>query len=312
MVGRPSGCSLVKNFVVKYPHALEAEERCWPCPECPIGQGLAPQCGSIISNSTKIECTPCEVNKTYSDSHGIGSCSPCNECGLKNILQPCTPYQNRKCGKDCPKGFFLNDNEDCQAEATSMPIIGTKTTVASDPAVHNITSEHLKTTQVYNATGLSAKNSSDGEMTATSTVPIRKWETPPSQNNIANDLQRNKDKEPQTVDQTTFIVVVSLLLAVIIFEAIVIAFCWVKLRSRSEWAEFRGEKYLLLTEFEGHTVNYGLRFSPSIYGRSALSINRRGKTRGHNLQYGPGNEVSKIFITSLYLEIERAKTKFKI
>ena len=72
--------------------------------------------------------------------------------------------------------------------------------------------------------------------------------------------------------------------------------------------------YLLLTEFKGRTVNYGPRFSPSIYmyGPSVkrLGHNSKGKTRVHNLQYGPRNEVSKMFIISLYLKIERAKTKF--
>ena len=38
--------------------------------------------------------------------------------------------------------------------------------------------------------------------------------------------------------------------------------------------------YLLLTEFEGCTVNYGLRFSPSIYGPSTK---RAGyKLKGQN------------------------------
>ena len=46
--------------------------------------------------------------------------------------------------------------------------------------------------------------------------------------------------------------------------------------------------------------------------RSARAINRRGKTRVRNLQYGPRNEVSKIFIISLYLQIERAKGFFKL
>ena len=37
--------------------------------------------------------------------------------------------------------------------------------------------------------------------------------------------------------------------------------------------------YLLLTEYEGRTVNYGPRFPPSTYGPSAKAraINRRGK-----------------------------------
>ena len=38
----------------------------------------------------------------------------------------------------------------------------------------------------------------------------------------------------------------------------------------------------------------------------ARTINRKGKSRVGNLQYGPRNEVGKIFITSLYLEKERA------
>ena len=41
-----------------------------------------------------------------------------------------------------------------------------------------------------------------------------------------------------------------------------------------------------------------------------MAINRRRKTRVRNLQYEPRNEVSKIFIIFLYVEIERAKTRF--
>ena len=43
-------------------------------------------------------------------------------------------------------------------------------------------------------------------------------------------------------------------------------------------------KYLLLTEFEVRTVSYGPIYGPSV---SARAINRRGKTRIRNLQYGP-------------------------
>ena len=41
-------------------------------------------------------------------------------------------------------------------------------------------------------------------------------------------------------------------------------------------------KYLLLTEFEGRTVNYGPRFSPSIYGPSAKRAGHKskGKNKG--------------------------------
>ena len=51
--------------------------------------------------------------------------------------------------------------------------------------------------------------------------------------------------------------------------------------------------YIPLINRVGGPVNYGPLFP-----------------RFRNLQCGPRNEVSKVFIISLYLEIERAKTKF--
>ena len=41
-------------------------------------------------------------------------------------------------------------------------------------------------------------------------------------------------------------------------------------------------KYLLLTEFEGRTINYGPRFPPSIYGPSATCAGHKskGKNKG--------------------------------
>ena len=72
------------------------------------------------------------------------------------------------------------------------------------------------------------------------------------------------------------------------------------------------ETYLLLTEFEGRTVNYNLRFSPSIYGPRAKRVGQKskGKNRVRNLQYWPGKEVSKLLIRCLYVEIGRANIKF--
>ena len=48
--------------------------------------------------------------------------------------------------------------------------------------------------------------------------------------------------------------------------------------------------YLLLTEFEGGTVNYGPSFAPSIYGHKQGAV-----IYSMSLE----NEVSKIFIISL-------------
>ena len=87
---------------------------CKACPKCPAGMGLTPLCGSKISNYTIIKCEPCRENVTFSETHSIESCRPCHDCGLRNIIQQCTPYQNRKCGNRCPERHFLDDNGFCQ------------------------------------------------------------------------------------------------------------------------------------------------------------------------------------------------------
>ena len=116
-IGKPltkKGCTLTSEIELYDPTDTEAEIECKKCPECPEGQGLTPQCGSRVPIDTKIECTPCKANVLYSDSHGIESCKPCHECGLKNIIQHCTPDKNRKCGTKCPEGYFLDGNSICQ------------------------------------------------------------------------------------------------------------------------------------------------------------------------------------------------------
>ena len=234
VVGRPKRCSLARNLVIVYPHDSGAKKECRPCPDCPEGQGLSPQCGSQISNDTKIECKPCQVNKTYSDSHGIGSCSPCNECGLKNVLQPCTLYQNRKCGKDCPKGYFLNDNEDCQAVATSKPT-STKPSVHNDnPSVHNMTKKQLKT-QVSNATATSAKNLSVSGTTGTPGLATPTVPHPTT--NYPTDENRNDDKGHR-IKKSTLILILTILALSVIVAAVAIFCC---LRSKTESAKQGGE-----------------------------------------------------------------------
>ena len=44
----------------------------------------------------------------------------------------------------------------------------------------------------------------------------------------------------------------------------------------------QGNTYLLITKFQGRTVNYGPRFSPSIYGPSAKRAGHKsnGKNKG--------------------------------
>lgn len=114
VIGGPIRCSLVRNFLIYYPDDPGAEMECKACPECPLGLGLVPQCGTKITNYTTIKCEPCQQNKTYSDKHGIESCRSCHDCGLTNVIQKCTPYQNRKCGTECPERHYLDDNGFCQ------------------------------------------------------------------------------------------------------------------------------------------------------------------------------------------------------
>ena len=112
--GRPARCSLSRNFLRYFPDAPEAQIECKACPKCPEGTGLTPLCGSKIPNYAVIKCEPCRENATFSDTHSIESCRPCHDCGLRNIIQQCTPYQNRKCGNRCPERHFLDDNGFCQ------------------------------------------------------------------------------------------------------------------------------------------------------------------------------------------------------
>ena len=114
--GKPltSICSQISQIEVYYPADQGAENTCIQCPECPYGQGLTPQCGSKVPNDTKIECIQCQANVSYSNSHGIESCKACHDCGLKNVIQHCSPEKNRICGTKCPKGYFLDDNHICQ------------------------------------------------------------------------------------------------------------------------------------------------------------------------------------------------------
>ena len=112
--GRPARCSLSRNFLRYFPDAPEAQIECKACPKCPEGTGLTPLCGSKIPNYTIIKCEPCRENATFSDTHSIESCRPCHDCGLRNIIQQCTPYQNRKCGNRCPERHFLDNNGFCQ------------------------------------------------------------------------------------------------------------------------------------------------------------------------------------------------------
>ena len=67
-----------------------------------------------ITQYTTIRCEACQQGETFSDKHGVESCKPCHDCGLKNVIQQCTPTQNLKCGTECPERHYLDNKGFCQ------------------------------------------------------------------------------------------------------------------------------------------------------------------------------------------------------
>ena len=126
-------CPMTQNF---WKLSTSGEfKACIPCPECPEGLGLNIQCGSSITDDTKIECVQCKENVTYSNSHGVESCKPCQDCGLRNVLQECTSDQNRKCGRKCPKGYFFDGHiTDCR-ETTPATVSNKTFSIQPSPSI---------------------------------------------------------------------------------------------------------------------------------------------------------------------------------
>ena len=123
---KKTDCSKITEFTITYPHVQEVT--CRPCPKCPPGEGLPEECGSKVPNGTSTDCVPCKANKTYSTSNDSSTCGPCNQCGLKNVLQICTRFQNQVCGTSCPPGHFLDKRNDgctkCFFCCDSVPELG--------------------------------------------------------------------------------------------------------------------------------------------------------------------------------------------
>ncbi|KAJ7383296.1 tumor necrosis factor receptor super member 27 [Desmophyllum pertusum] len=62
---------------------------CTPCPECLSGQQPIPPCGSTMQSEVAIECRACP-SETYKEDDGIGTCKPCQTCGLRETITQCT------------------------------------------------------------------------------------------------------------------------------------------------------------------------------------------------------------------------------
>ena len=124
-------CSQFTHYTMFNSSNPNAKETCRQCPKCPPGQGLLIQCGSRVPVGTTTDCQPCEANKTYSDGYDLSHCKPCNLCGLKEVVQDCTPRQNRKCG-GCPPGYYLEPHLDaCMGKTRSKSTTTASVTTAT-------------------------------------------------------------------------------------------------------------------------------------------------------------------------------------
>ena len=90
---------------------------CMPCPSCPPGSGLTPQCGSFVKYGMNIKCEPCKLGITYSATYNIGSCRPCGICSdHQKVIRNCTLESNSNCNHSCSRGFYYEEvTGDCQA-----------------------------------------------------------------------------------------------------------------------------------------------------------------------------------------------------
>lgn len=81
------------------------EVECFNCPECPLGLGLVPQCGSSARINATVQCVQCKLGETYSDKHDLSSCKPCTICDInEEKISPCKETENAVCGK-CNAGY---------------------------------------------------------------------------------------------------------------------------------------------------------------------------------------------------------------
>lgn len=88
---------------------LSGEVSCRDCPVCPLGTGLARECGSIVDDSNLIKCKECETGKMFSDERAATQCKKCSTCSAKVVTKQCTNDSDSKCG-ECLHGYYKDNS----------------------------------------------------------------------------------------------------------------------------------------------------------------------------------------------------------
>ena len=161
-------CSRTKDFTLHDPNNPDAQETCKRCQTCPPGQGLVKQCGSKVPYGTFTGCKPCVYNETYSDKKDTSHCKPCNQCGLRTVLQRCTPWQNSRCAATCRSGYIMDPVVD------ECKVVPENKTTASPLTSRNSTNElsGMMASSDTKSPGTTSPTVSTSGITATNSTPV--------------------------------------------------------------------------------------------------------------------------------------------
>lgn len=88
---------------------------CVDCSMCPMGLGPSVECGSTISEATKIQCEICRTG-SFSPYNDYEQCQPCSVCSEDQVSKPCTSSSDTICEKKCiSKGkYYEKSSDDCK------------------------------------------------------------------------------------------------------------------------------------------------------------------------------------------------------
>ena len=183
-------CSRTKDWTFYDPKNPDAQQTCKRCQTCPPGLGLAKQCGSKVPYGTFTGCKPCVYNETYSYKKDTSHCKPCNQCGLRTVLQRCTPWQNSRCAATCRSGYIMDPVVD------ECKVVPENKTAASPLTSRNSTKElsGMMASSDTKSPGTTSPSVSTYGITATNSS-IRVMSTPLEDNQSTDQDSRNIKKK---------------------------------------------------------------------------------------------------------------------